>query len=311
MLKRFEPDPHKVFLLDLLKFVLKNNVFKFGDQVFAQLHGVAMGTKLAPALATIYIGDLEELFIESRTLKPDLWVRYIDDVFMIWSHPLSEFEAFLEDLNKTRERIRFTAEVSSHSCNFLDLTIYKSPQFSSTGLLSTKIYYKTTNTFSFPLGNSYMPTHIHRSIAIGEMTRLLRNTEDPTLFRHYKNKLIKRFARRGYPERILCELRKFSHDKRLQILDKTKRSRRIERPLPFVTRYTKYTTPLNRILRKRWVNLYGDSRFYSLLPNPPFALHSRIEGRLRVYCRLREGNLGPDYYILIYNQGINKTVLNS
>ena len=196
LLKRFECDPQKVFVLDLLKYVLKNNVFKFGNQVFAQLHGVAMGTKLAPALATIYIGDLEEQFLESRVLKPELWVRYIDDVFLVWAHPLSEFEAFLQDLNKTRERIRFTAEVSLDSCNFLDLTIYKSPKFLSTGLLSTKIYYKATNTFSYPSGDSYMPTQIHRSIAIGEMIRLLRNTEDPTIFRHCKNKLIKHFARR-------------------------------------------------------------------------------------------------------------------
>ena len=66
LLKRFECDPQKVLALDLLKYVLKNNVFKFGD--FAQLHGVTMGTKLAPALATIYIDDLEEQFLESRAL---------------------------------------------------------------------------------------------------------------------------------------------------------------------------------------------------------------------------------------------------
>ena len=45
-------------------------MFKFGDQTFTQLHGIAMRTKLAPALAIIYIGDLEEQFIEGRTLKP-------------------------------------------------------------------------------------------------------------------------------------------------------------------------------------------------------------------------------------------------
>ena len=85
--------------MDLLKYVLKNNVFKFGDQVFTQLHDVAMGTKHGPALATMYIGDLEESFIESRKLKAELWVRYIDDVFLVWMHALSEFETFLEDFN--------------------------------------------------------------------------------------------------------------------------------------------------------------------------------------------------------------------
>ena len=64
LLNRFEHDLCKVFILDLLKYVLKKNVLKFGDQVFTQLHDVAMGTKLAPALATMYIGDLEESLLK-------------------------------------------------------------------------------------------------------------------------------------------------------------------------------------------------------------------------------------------------------
>ena len=64
--KLFKHHSQKVFLLELLKLVLKNNVFQFNDHVFTQPCGIAMGTKLAPALATIYIGDLEEVFIKSR-----------------------------------------------------------------------------------------------------------------------------------------------------------------------------------------------------------------------------------------------------
>ena len=48
-LKRLEHNPQKVFLVDLRKYVLKKTVFRCGDQVFNQLHGIAMGTKLDPA----------------------------------------------------------------------------------------------------------------------------------------------------------------------------------------------------------------------------------------------------------------------
>ena len=89
-------------------------------------------------------------------------------------------------------------EVSFDSCNFLDLTIYKTQEFLSTGLLSSIIDQKPTNTISFLLGDPYMPTKIHRSIAIGEVTRLVRNTENPSIYRYYRNKLIKHFARRKY-----------------------------------------------------------------------------------------------------------------
>ena len=100
-----------------------------------------------------------------------------------------------------------------------------------------KIYLKPTNTFSFPLGNSYMPTQIHRSITIGEVTRLLRNTENPSIYKYYRNKLIKQFARRKYPKRVLMELRDFTHDNRLGVLYRIEKRETMERPRPFTTRH--------------------------------------------------------------------------
>ena len=137
--------------------MLKNNVFQFDNLTFTQLCGIAMGTKLASALASIYIGNLEESFLDSQSKKLILWRRYIDDVFMIWPHSPEELQTFLTSLNKVQENIKFTADIASQSCNFLDLTIYKSPTFLSTGILSTKIYYKPTNSIAFALGSSNMP----------------------------------------------------------------------------------------------------------------------------------------------------------
>ena len=136
--------PLKVFLLDLLKYVLKNNVFQFDNLIFTQLCGIAMGTKLAPALATIYLGQLEEKFLNQQTLKPLLWKRYIDDILMLWPYSREELQTFLTKLNRVHKNIKFSAEIFSQSCNFLDITIYKSPTFLRTGILSTKIY-STTN----------------------------------------------------------------------------------------------------------------------------------------------------------------------
>ena len=135
-----------------------------------------MGTKLAPALATIYIGQIEETFLSGRSLKPDIWLRYINDIFMGWAHSLSAFRTFLAEINSVQERINFTAEISQHACNFLDFTIYKLPSFEETALLSTRIYYTPTNTFSFPHNAGYILAHIHKGIAIGAMTRVIHNT---------------------------------------------------------------------------------------------------------------------------------------
>ena len=113
-----------------------------------------MGTRLAPALATIYLGDLEEAYLDSVIKQPMLWVRYIDDVFTIWTHSLEECYEFLDGLNKMHPNIHFTANISTQTCDFLDLTIYKSSEFINTGKLSTVMYYKPTNTF--PLRTAHL-----------------------------------------------------------------------------------------------------------------------------------------------------------
>ena len=72
--------------------------------MFTQLCGVAMEKKLERALATKYIGDVEEAFVESRDKKPDLWMRYIGDMFMIWSDTNEQLDEFLLDLNRRQRK---------------------------------------------------------------------------------------------------------------------------------------------------------------------------------------------------------------
>ena len=60
----------KSILLDLIEYVLKNNVFKSDGLTTTQLYFVVMGTRLAPALATIHIVDLEEDYIKPDNKNP-------------------------------------------------------------------------------------------------------------------------------------------------------------------------------------------------------------------------------------------------
>ena len=191
---------------------------------------------------------------------------------MLWPHTREELQTFLTELNQAHKNIKFTAEVSSQSCNFLDITIYKSPTFLRTGILSTKIYYKPTNTFTFPLGSSHMPHSIHKGIAVGEMTRVIRNTTSPSLQMYYGRKLIKHFKRRKYPSHILRQLRSMLRQAASYTPPTTKK-RRMEKPLPFITHYSKYKPPINSIISKYWGNIYNTHHFYPLYPNNPFVVY--------------------------------------
>ena len=62
------------------------NNFEFENNHYLQLHGTAMGTKMAPAYANLFMGDLEQKILAQSLPKPLVWWRNIDDVFMIWPH---------------------------------------------------------------------------------------------------------------------------------------------------------------------------------------------------------------------------------
>ena len=64
----------------LLHHCLSNNFLRFGDQYFRQTTGIAMGSSVAPPLAIIFMDQIERRFNDSATSKPDIYMRYIDDV---------------------------------------------------------------------------------------------------------------------------------------------------------------------------------------------------------------------------------------
>ena len=42
-----------------------------------------MGSPLSPVLANLYMEFFEEMAIDTATHKPTLWIRYVDDTFVI------------------------------------------------------------------------------------------------------------------------------------------------------------------------------------------------------------------------------------
>ena len=73
-------------LLKMAEFVLKNDYFEFGNQIKQQISETAIRTKFSPPYACIFMSDLETKFLESRHLQPLVWLRYIDDVYFIWTY---------------------------------------------------------------------------------------------------------------------------------------------------------------------------------------------------------------------------------
>ena len=177
-------------------------------------------------------------------------LQYINDVFAVWPQTLDELKGILRGVKSMHEKRNFNAEISTQSCYFLALTIYQSPTFFTTGIRSTKIFYKPTNLFSYPLDTAHMPQSIHKGIAIGEITRLICNTTSPTLQQRYSRKFINHFKRRKYLPLIIKKLIHVTmkHLSRTHILSKSLKTK------IFTIHYKiqEIPPPLNILLRKRW-----------------------------------------------------------
>ena len=116
-------NPKNKSIIDLLKLVLEKNNFQFNGQNFLQIDGTAMGTRLAPAYANLFMQNLENELLKNIQLKPTIWLRYIDDIFFIWEHGELELQKWYEYLNGTHTQIKFTIESSKREISFLDTMV--------------------------------------------------------------------------------------------------------------------------------------------------------------------------------------------
>ena len=61
------------------------------------------------------MGEFERKAPKGYVDKPFLWLRYIDDIFMVWTHGNEKLESFIAYLNSIHPTIKFTSERSATS----------------------------------------------------------------------------------------------------------------------------------------------------------------------------------------------------
>ena len=82
-----------------MQYILQYNIFEFDGEFYQHICGTSMGTKMVPAHVALFIHKLETEFLNTQTLKPLTWIRYIDDIFCPWTHGRDTLDTFLQDLN--------------------------------------------------------------------------------------------------------------------------------------------------------------------------------------------------------------------
>ena len=256
------------YLREMLTLILKENSFQFNGKNYLQIHGTAMGTKMAVAFANIFMADIETQIVSQSVVKPTVWKRYIDDIFSLWDTGKHDIELFIEQANSYHPTIKFTAEISNAETTFLDTVVYKGNRFHHQSILDIKTHFKPTETFQYTHFSSSHPPGVKKGFVKGEALRLLRTNSSKTTFEDNIKKFKSRLLARGYPnnliEKILSDVKFTERSSALKQKDNTPKQ-----ILPFVTQYQPSVPNLKHVLMGKWHLIQNQPLLREIFKEPP------------------------------------------
>ena len=209
--------------VNICRWVLKNNYIKFGNTVWLQLRGTAMGTPLAVVFANIYLAMLEKrmfkLYYRNYPTTPRftpilLYLRYIDDILCVTESP--EHAIYLINLlNNMHKNLKFTHVGSHNSVDFLDITVYKGSQFQHNNLFDIAPYQKPMNKYLYIPLFSHHCKSVFKGFIQSEIQRYTRNSTNRPCITAMCKLLRERLLARGYPADYLDSVMNISYTRTL------------------------------------------------------------------------------------------------
>ena len=219
------------------------------------------------------------------------WWRYRDDILVIYHGTTEDFQHLIEQLNRMHPTLKFTYEASNISINYLDLTIFKSKSFQTTGILDTKVYRKPTETYQYLHRKSSHPPHVFNAFIYGECLRYARNTNNLEDFRKTVQNFSRKLLNRGYSQQeIELATSKISLEGRTQLVHKPQKGTRTKKlPVVFSTTYNPAVNhrDLKRAICKHWRHIQSNEQLREIFPNPPLIAYRKARNIREMIVRAK------------------------
>lgn len=245
-----EPEISNEQIMTLLRFVLTLNNFRFNDRHYLQVGGTAMGTRVAPTFTNIYMDSFERQHVYVYTPRPRLWLRFIDDILLVWDHGMDALREFITNLNNRHPNIKFSEEISYSEVSFLDISISKDPS----GKLRTDLFTKSTDANNYLHYSSAHTKSCKDGIPYGQFLRIKRICSEESDFLKRCAQKALHMKRRGYPTELLVQA--FSSACRVSRNDLLTKKSRVEEdaPIPIIGVTTFHPTcrAFSRCIRENW-----------------------------------------------------------
>lgn len=184
-------------IIRLARFVMNNNYFKYDGQYYHQIKGGAMGSPLTLTIANCYMFFFEQDILKQITNSFGLYVRYIDDIFIIINWPSRHFIKEVDRWNTFDSNIKLAANISQHA-NFLDLHIENQD-----GILFTSVYHKPSYEPYYLPFNSIHPLHMKKNIPFTMLLRAIRYCSTFEAYQKERDQLKIALLSNQYPSQLI------------------------------------------------------------------------------------------------------------
>ena len=204
-----------------------------------------------------------DLFIlENAPFQSHTWLRYIDDIFMIWTKGLDNLKIFIDYLNNIHSTIKFTSSHSSTNIPFLDVSV----SLTNDGGISTDLYTKPTDKHQHLLYSSCHPLHTKKAIPFSLALRLRRICSTDAAFTTRTAQLTTYLLKRGYNRNFVTKQIRRAADIPRTLTLQTKDVNKPKR-IPFITTFNPSLPHISHIIKTHFnccSLLTGAKTFFSI-----------------------------------------------
>ena len=253
-------------VVNVADHVLSNNVFNFENTFYQQIHGTAMGTPMAPSVANLFMASLEEDMLQNSPVpvNKDLYKRFIDDIFLLWTGSDEDLDTFLDYINTIHPTIKFTHQASRESVSFLDISLSLQD-----GFLKTDLYTKPTDSHAYLQHSSCHPAHVKRNLPYSQFLRLRRICSDESTFSKRCDELETHLYARGYSRASVKKGREKAREIARKDALSYNNQKKTDR-VPFVITHNPLNPPISKWFHELQTNLIStDNHMRNVMPQPP------------------------------------------
>ena len=161
-----------------------------------------MGTICTPAYVNIFMAEFEQKYVYPLIKdKSVLFLRYIDDIFMVWTKSEKQLKDFISKLNPKYPSIKFDYKFDCKQIEFLGTLVYIDQQNN----LQNTLFRKSSDRQKFINAKLEHPHSLKKSIPYSQALRIRRLCSASQEYHSHSIKLIEQLVNKGYEKDIVTQ----------------------------------------------------------------------------------------------------------